>query len=164
MNDTMRRVHQWIDNTGKDTWVYEERVLLPIELALLILAAIPVVTGPRSAIANAIIISLRLFEAYWRREDGAVFGRHKEGGGVAPLPERKRARAEYRAKMLTIVTWIWPGLATMVQAAETKRLTAALCVGLVVTLVRAVIGAKLFPAWRASRIEWKSIRAEERTS
>ncbi len=166
MNDTMRYVHKYIDDSkrsdGKprETWEFEQAVLLPIEFLLLVAAAVPVVTGWRSGLANAIILALRMTEAYWRREEGSVYGRHKEDGGIAALPERKLARAKVREKILTTITWIWPGLSTMVQAAEAQTVTWAVGIGIVVTMVRLLIGSVAMPAWRKSRLEWKAIRAE----
>lgn len=166
MNDTLRRIHKYIDDsnrpdgTPRETWEFEERVLLPIEFILLVVAAVPVVLSWRSGLANAIVLSLRMFEAYWRREDGSVYGRHDEDGGIAPLPERKMARAKLRKKILTIITWIWPGLCTMVQSAESQTVTVAVGLGMFATMTRLLIGGVAMPAWRKSRVEWKRIRQE----
>lgn len=169
MNDMMRRIHKYIDESKRpdglprETWEFEQAVILAIEFILLVVAAAPVVTSWRSGLANTIVLQLRMFEAYWRREDGSVYGRHDEAGGIAPLPERKMARARLRKKILTIITWIWPGLCTMVQAAEAQTVTWAVGLGLLATMIRLLIGLVAMPAWRKSRIEWKAIRAETAT-
>jgi hypothetical protein len=105
-----------------------------------------------------------MFEAYWRREKGSTYGRHTENGGVAPLPEHKIPRDKKREKILNVITWIWPALATGVQAAETQAITWAVAIGMFATMVRIIIGAIAKPAWRASRMEWKALRAEAATA
>ncbi len=151
-------LHRWIDRSTRPTYVYERAVFLGLEVALLVACAVPVATSVR-AVALAILVgALRLHEAELRREDGSVMGRHTERGGVLPLPEHKHARARQRANALEIVSWAWPSLTTVLLAADQRTPFVAWTVALGAGLVRAAWSRAVMPAWRRSRVAWRTAR------
>ncbi len=158
----MSFIHKYLDKSRRKTFEYERAANFLLEFVLLVVGALPIVTSVRSGLAYGLVAVLRLYETELRREDASVAGRHAERGGVLPLPSEKVARAEQRTKTLALVTWIWPGLAALVQAAESKLFGVVLLVSVGTTLVRVAWGRVLMPAWRKSRVEWKTVREAEK--
>lgn len=158
----MSFIHKYLDKSRRKTFEYERAANFILEIVLLVVGALPVVTSIRSGLAYGLIAILRLYETEIRREDASVAGRHAERGGVLPLPSEKVARAEQRAKTLAVVTWVWPGLAAIVQAAESRLWGVVFLVSLGATLVRVLWGRVIMPAWRKSRIEWQTARDSEK--
>jgi len=149
------RIHRAIDASGVETYIFERAAFLLLELVLLALGALPVVTDLRSGIFVAGVGILRLTEAEVRREEASVMGRHRERGGISELPEHKRKRAAWRARMLERMSWYWPSLVLFALAAASRSYGAALWVGLGSVLVRAAWARLVMPAWRRSRIAWR---------
>ncbi len=157
----MLSVHKCLDKSSRKTFEYERAANFLLELVLLVVGALPIVTGIRSGLAYGLVAALRLYETELRREDASVAGRHAERGGVLPLPSEKVTRAAQRTKTLAVVTWIWPGLAAIVQAAESKLFGVVLLVSVGTTLVRVAWGRVLMPAWRGSRLAWQNAHQSE---
>lgn len=153
-------IHRYLDKSSRKTFEYERAANFVLEFVLLAVAAFPIVTSLRSAFAYSLIAALRLFETELRREDASVSGRHAEHGGVLPLPSQKARRAEQRTKILAVVTWVWPGLAAVVQAAESKQWGVVFWVSVGTTLVRVIWGRIIMPTWRKSRVEWQMQRKQ----
>jgi hypothetical protein len=149
-------IHRRLDRRARPTFVYERAATLLLEVVLLIACAVAAVTGWRSLIAAGLVGVLRLYETELRREDASVLGRHKERGGVSPLPPEKVARAAHRERSLEVVTWLWPGLTSLVMAAEAGPITVTAIAAISATLVRATWGRVVMPRWRASRVAWRA--------
>lgn len=151
-------IHRHIDRTKRPTYIYERAAFLLVEVALLVACAVPVVTSVRAAALAILVGALRLHEAELRREDASVTGRHAERGGVSPLPAAKEAQAQRRARALELVSWAWPSLTTVLLAADQRTPAAAWMVAVLAALVRAAWARLVMPAWRRSRVAWRTAR------
>jgi hypothetical protein len=160
----MNKVHSFLDRSLVPTWKYERAVRVALETLLLIACAVPVVTGWRSLIAQAIVCALRLHQAEVGREKASILGRAKEHGFILdPLMglEKKKRLAVLDARD-AIITWVWPVLVPVVSAAETSAWTWALGIGIIATIVRVWFDKWAMPKWRASRVEWRKASFRQR--
>lgn len=157
----MNALHRWLDRSARPTFAYERVTTLVVETLLLVLCAIPGVTGLRSAVAASLIGVLRLVETELQREEASVMGRHIEQGGVSALPPAKEARAATRRKTMELVAWTWPALTLMLQAAERGRGGIALLIAIGATLLRVAWYRRAMPWWRRSRVAWRSAQAQD---
>lgn len=151
-------IHRHLDRSPRPTYAYERAGFLLVEGLLLVVCAVPVVTSTRAALLAIVVGALRLHEAELRREDASVVGRHAERGGISPLPAHKEARARQRANALEIISWAWPSLTTVLLAVDQPTPIAACAVALVAGIARATWSRAVMPAWRRSRVAWRTAR------
>jgi len=149
-------IHRYLDRQARPTYVYERAAALGLEAVLLTACALPVAVGWRSRAILLVVGVLRGIETEARREEASVWGRHEEQGGVLPLPSHKLARAAARARLLEVVSWVWPGLTTLALAAEAGPITTTAIAAIGATLVRAAWGRMIMPRWRSSRVAWRA--------
>ena len=154
----MKTLHSFIDRSGLPTFVWGRRVRILLETILLVGCATPVVTGWRSLLAQVLVGALRLHQAENGREKTSIMSRPKEQGLIAEpmLIFSKRQRIAVLDKREAIITWVWPVIVPIVAAAETNAWTLALAIGIVATVVRVWFDKRAMPAWRKSRLEWRT--------
>jgi hypothetical protein len=153
---SLASIHRFIDARQWPTYRYEQLAALGLEAMLLYACALPVATDWRGRIVLTLVGILRGIETEARREEASVMGRHAERGGVLPLPGHKVARAAARARLLEIVSWIWPGLILIALAVEARQITMATLLAIGAGLVRAAWSRWTMPAWRRSRVAWRA--------
>jgi hypothetical protein len=160
----MNSIHRFLDRSSVPTWRYERAVRVLFELILLVACAAPVVSGWRSALAQGLVIALRLHQAETGREKASIIGRAKEAG-LTTEPDvcrEKRARLSVLSAREALIAWTWPALVVIVSAAETKSIGLVATLGLVATMARVWFDKRAMPAWRKSRVEWRKWRENER--
>lgn len=155
-------VHRWLDRRPDvETNVYERRMVWARELLLLAatLGASISFSDLRSWIPALVAAFAAAVQCEDRRVAASVAGRHEEAGNkLAPLPEHKaRIVAAAKAREPFFV-WGWPLLSALVAAGYARSVTAALVVALVAGWIRAAYDSKWYPAWRRSRVAWRSKR------
>jgi hypothetical protein len=153
-------VHRWLDRRPNiETNVYERRMVFVRELLLLAatLGASLSFADLRSWIPALVGAFGAAVQCEDRRLIGSVGGRHIEAGNEAPPLPPKKAKLVTAAKdREPFWVWAWPLLSAILAAGYARSITGALVVALFAGYVRAAWDGKWFPAWRRSRVAWRS--------
>ncbi len=160
----MKTIHKFLDWQPLPTWVYESLTRLTMETALLIVCAYPTITS--TATRNAAIFAglIRLVQCEISRKRASILGRAQEEGKI---PERPKL-AEHKEHELYVLGWL-DYLNTYLLATLTPivlavvgegRIDITLGLAVFATVVRTIHDRAAYPAWRASRVEWKAERAK----
>lgn len=158
----IQRIHRFLDaRPNIETNVYERRMVWLRELLLLAatLGASLSFVDLRSWIPAMVAALAAAVQCEDRRVVASVAGRHEEAGNkLAPLPEHKAKIVAAAKTREPFFVWGWPLLSSLVAAGYARSVTAALVVALLAGWIRAAYDSKWYPAWRRSRVAWRSKR------
>jgi hypothetical protein len=158
----MKSIHKFLDWQPFPTWVYESWIRLFFEVALLVACAWPAVTTNVSSIAQVFAGLLRLAQVELARKRASILGRATEQGKILPRPEL----APEKEHELYVLGWLDDVntyvLATVAPIAVAfvggGRVDLVLGLSILATIARTIFDRAAYPAWRKSRLKWRSGR------
>lgn len=165
----MKCIHLFIDylddRFGIKTNQVEMVLRLIFETLLLVLCALPSVHSGRDAIVQIAVGAMRLHQVEGGRAKTSILGRAVEQGKIPPRPKLSTEKELLLEKIDwhdLVCQWIWPvvtPIAVAVASGEPNAISGALLLGIASTLLRGLYDKPGMSWWRASRVEWKQVRA-----